>query len=345
MLCDPTGQLWRRAREAGVPCQALPIRNSIDAAAGLRLRRLVHSRSYDIVHFHTARAHALAPYLYGLAGDDQARPGPRLIVTRRMDYVPNRLFAAWLYNHAVDRVAAISPSVADALVSAGVKRDRITLIPSGVDCEHFKPPDAAVRSEARAALGLAADQLALGSVGMLEARKGHRFLIEALALAARSGKQNNLRCLIAGGGPLQFELAGQISALEASGQISPGTIRMLGVCENPYPILAALDLFVMPSLAEGLGVAALEAMACGLPVIASAVGGLRDLVKNRVTGLLVPSGDPPALAAAIVELTSAPALRASMGTAGRTRAAGHFSIAVMAQRTLALYRDCLAPKL
>jgi glycosyltransferase involved in cell wall biosynthesis len=263
-----------------------------------------------------------------------------------MDYAPNRLFAGWLYNRAVDSVAAISPSVADALVAAGVERNRIALIPSGVDCDRFNPPHEAARIEARAALGLTADQVAIGTVGMLEPRKGHRFLIEALALVhEQAGKQIDPRCFIVGGGSLQAELVSQISALEAGGRIAPGTIRLLSVCDDPYPILAALDLFVMPSMAEGLGVAALEAMACGLPVVASAAGGLRDLVKNRVTGLLVPLGDPPALAKAIIELVSAPELRAAMGAAGRVRVVNNFSMAVMAQRTLALYRDCLARQL
>ena len=346
LLCAPPGELWRRASAAGIQCHPLPIRNSIDAAAGLRLRRLVRERRYDIVHFHTARAHALAPYLYGLAGNDETRPEPRLIVTRRMDYVPNRWFAPWLYNRAVDGIAAISPSVADALVAAGVDRDHIALIPSGVDCDRFKPPSEAAHDEARAALGFTGNQFVIGTVGMLEPRKGHRTLVEAIArMEANSANSETLCCLIAGGGSLQAALADQISALETSGQVAPGVIQILGVCEDPYPILAALDLFVMPSLAEGLGVAALEAMACGLPVVASAVGGLRDLVADGTTGLLVPSSDPVALAEAISKLASEPNLRAAMGAAGRARVADHFSLEAMAQRTLTLYRDCLARKL
>jgi len=346
LFCAEEGELWRRASAAGIRCHPLPIRNSIDVAAGFRLRRLVRDRRYDIVHFHTARAHALAPYLYGLAGNDETRPRPRLIVTRRMDYVPNRWFAPWLYNRAVDGIAAISPSVAEALVAGGVKRDRIALIPSGVDCERFQPPTEAARLAARAALGLTSDQFVMGTVGMLEPRKGHRTLVEALArLEAHSAICETQCCLIAGGGSLQAALADQISALEAGGQIAPGVIRMPGACTDPYSILAALDLFVMPSLAEGLGVAALEAMACGLPVVASEVGGLRDLVTDGATGLLVPPADPAALAEAISKLASEPNLRAAMGAAGRLRVADHFSLATMAQRTLTLYRDCLVRKL
>src|SRR5689334_16658272 len=93
LLCDPDGELWRRANQAGILCRPLKIRNSLDVAAGLRLRTLLGRHSYDVIHFHTARAHALTPYAGGGAG--------AMIVTRRMDYVPNRWFAPWLYNRAV----------------------------------------------------------------------------------------------------------------------------------------------------------------------------------------------------------------------------------------------------
>jgi len=338
LLCDPDGQLWQRASAAGISCQPLRIRNSIDFAAGLRLRRLVRERHYDIVHFHTSRAHALAPWLIGVTD----RQRFRTVVTRRMDYVPNRLFAPWLYNRAVDGIAAISLPVADALARAGVGRERITLIPSGVDCDRFRPPDEAVRHQARSALALASGDIAVGTVGMLEPRKGHRCLIEATALARSLAVEGtHLGCFIAGGGSLEAALANQIKAQEAAG-VPSGTTRMLGACNDPYPLLAALDIFVMPSLAEGLGVAALEAMACGLPVIASAAGGLRDLVTHRTTGLLVPPGDAAALAQAIVELATDRELRTSMGSAGRARVLDGFSMEAMARRTLALYRDCLA---
>ncbi|MGA2409559.1 MAG: glycosyltransferase family 4 protein [Candidatus Binataceae bacterium] len=341
LLCDPAGQLWHRANTAGIQCRPLPIRNSIDAMAGLRLRRLVAEHRYDIVHFHTSRAHALAPWIIGRGRSGTARA----VVTRRMDYVPNRLFAPWLYNRAVSGVAAIAPAVADALVRAGVDRRRIALVPSGVDCVRFAPPDPAVRRAARKALGLTCDRVAVGTVGMLEERKGHRYLIGAIA-SARSQEAGvpDLRCLIVGEGSLLAELANQITALEAAGLPSE-TIRLLGPCDDPYPILAALDIFVMPSLAEGLGVAALEAMACGLPVIASAAGGLRDLVEHQVNGLLVPPGDTPALAQSIVELAADRELRTLMGSAGRARVAADFSMEAMARRTLALYRDCLGHQL
>jgi len=333
LLCDPDGLLWRRARADGVECHPLRIRNSLDAAAGLRMRAMLAANSYDVAHFHTARAHAMAPYARGRAG--------ALVVTRRMDYVPNRLFAPWLYNRAVDGVAAISSGVAEALRRGGVEPARIMTIPSGVDCDRFRPPEPAARRDARAAFGLAEDVIAIAAVGALAA--GYQFLIEAVALAAAefarcaaTAGAPPLRCLIAGAGPLREALARRIQEARLEEMV-----RLLGPLDDPRPLLAAADLFAMPSLNEGLGVAALEAMACGLPVIGGAAGGLRDAVEDGRTGMLAPPGDAPGLARAIMALARAPETRLAMGAAARERAVHRFGIDAMVCRTLALYRSCL----
>jgi glycosyltransferase involved in cell wall biosynthesis len=338
LLCDPDGELWRRASIAGVVCRSLRIRNSIDAVAGLRLRAILSRQPYDVVHFHTARAHALAPFAWGRAG--------ALIVTRRMDYVPNRLFARWLYNRVVDGVAAISAGVAQALVRGGVARERITIIPSGVDCGRLAPPGEAIRQRARVALGLEPQDVAVGAIGALVPRKGHRFLVDAIALtrdmdfsqcsAARRPNAGLLRCFIAGAGPLHGELGHQIArhGLERS-------VKLMGALDDPAVLLAALDIFVMPSLHEGLGVAALEAMAAGLPVIASAVGGLNETVDHGRNGLLVAAGDAAVLAAAIVRLAEDAELRRAMGSQSRKRALENFAMELTAKRTVKLYHECL----
>jgi glycosyltransferase involved in cell wall biosynthesis len=342
LICDPAGALWPRARAAGVECYPLRIRNSVDATAGLKLRRLLAQSNYDLVHFHTARAHALAPF---------ARGGARaLVVTRRMDYAPNRLFAPWLYNSAVDGVAAISPAVADALVRSGVARDRIAIIPSGVDCERFRPPSESEREAARVRLGLTSDAIAVGTVGMLEPRKGQRYLIDAMARLTGDGAvpgraiaavgaaapTGELRCLIAGSGRLADEIAAEIRQRRLA-----DSTRMMGLIDDPRELLWALDVFALPSLQEGLGVAALEAMACGLPVIASSVGGLVQAVADGVTGIHVSAGDAGALADAITRLAADRELRVAMGAAGRMRASANYGMEAMARGTLELYRACL----
>ncbi|HEY2525311.1 MAG TPA: glycosyltransferase family 4 protein [Candidatus Binataceae bacterium] len=330
LLCDPAGELWRRARAAGVVCYPLPIRNAVDLMAAAALRRQLRAGRYDVVHFHTSRAHAMAPWVRGLAR--------AAVVTRRMDYVPNRLFARWLYSGAVDGVAAISSAVAGALKRAGVARERIALIPSGVDCAHFRPPTADERARARAALGLGGADCAVGAVGALEPRKGSRYLVEAMALLAREGAAGSDRvaAIVAGDGSLRDSLAAEIRLLGLA-----DTVRMVGQVDDPRPILWALDIFAMPSLSEGLGVALLEAMACGLPAVAARVGGIVDAVQDGRTGVLVAPGDADALARAIAHLGADGAERAAMAMAARARAVERFSMASMARSTIELYRACL----
>jgi glycosyltransferase involved in cell wall biosynthesis len=332
LLCDPDGELWQRAKQKSITCRPLKIRNSLDAPAGLRLRRLLTDHYYDVVHFHTARAHAMAPYARNRAGV--------LVATRRMDYVPNRVLAPWLYNRAVDGVAAISEGVAQALTRAGVLGDRVTIIPSGVDCRRFAPPSEAARQQARGALGLMPHEVALGTIGALVVRKGHHVLIDAMALlecdAATEAAVGRLRCYIAGDGSLRQELAQRVLQRNLS-----RSVVLLGHVQDPVTLLNALDIFVMPSLNEGLGVAALEATAVGLPVIASAVGGLPEVVADGHTGVLVKSGDAAALADAIRLLAADDAARSVMGGEARRSAVHNWSIESMAERTLSWYHACL----
>jgi len=324
LACDPAGRLFERAIGEGIRCHPLRLRNSIDVVGAMRLRRILAREQYDVVHFHTSRAHSVAPFARGLAG--------AMVVTRRMDYRPNRLFAPYLYLRAVDGVAAISAGVADAMDDAGVARDRITIIPSGVDCDYFRPPSADERDAARKMFGIALSTVAVGTVGVLENRKGHPYLLEAIA---RIGSPSTL-CLIAGDGSMRSEFEQYAAKLGISGQV-----QFLGRIEPSRALLWALDIFVFPSLREGLGVAAIEAAACGLPTVASKVGGLGEVVGDGESGILVAPGNAPELAEGISRLAASPHERDTMGAAARKRALGRFTMAAMAVQTLAFYRACL----
>jgi glycosyltransferase involved in cell wall biosynthesis len=271
----------------------------------------------------------MAPFLRGLAR--------ALIVTRRMDYRPNRLFAPYLYNRAVDGVAAISMGVADALKDAGVASDHLRIIPSGVDCDHFRPADSTERENARARIGIGPDDFAIGSVGMLEERKGHRHLLEAIAELKRTRVDPpRIKCVIAGDGSLRATLA----KLAVDMEISDETF-FPGMVPDARAALDALDLFVFPSLKEGLGVALLEAMACGLPAIASRTGGVIDIINDDVNGVLVPPGNSNSIVGAVASLTTNNAHRSALGEAARRRVMENFSIATMTRKTIDLYRACL----
>jgi glycosyltransferase involved in cell wall biosynthesis len=331
LLCDPDGQLWKRARSAAIVCHPLRIRNALDFAAGMRLRAFLRRGRYDIVHFHTSRAHSLAPFA--------RRYARKLFVTRRMDYRPNRLFAPWLYNHAVDAVVAISAAVAEALAGAGVKPQRVTIIPSGVDCERFRPPAEGVRTQARAALGLTPDEIAIGTVGALEHRKGHRHLLEAIAALGAStqdARAMRLKCFVAGDGSLRADLDAEVRRLG----LEP-FVRLMGRLDDPRALLWALDIFVLPSLNEGLGVALLEAMACGLPVVASDTAGPKEVIEQEHSGLLFRPGSSAELAQALRRVMETPGMRIAIGGAARDRIVEGFTMETMATRTLELYRGCL----
>ena len=325
LLCDPRGQLWERARAAAVVCHPLPIRNALDWIAGLRLRRFLSANQFDVVHFHTSRAHSIAPFAAGMDA--------KLVVTRRMDYVPNRWFAPWLYNRAVNCVAAISSEVACALSTAGVSLDRITIIQSGVDCGWFAPPSAQQRTAARGALGLAENEIAIGAVGGLEPRKGHRYLLDAVAELKREGMA--LRCFIAGQGSQREALERQARHLGLG-----NAVRLLGGIADPRALFFALDVYVQPSVKEGLGVALLEAMACGLPAVASRAGGIAEVIEHRRSGLLVAPADVQQLAQALRELVVGAEKRSAIGGRARSRAL-EFSMETMARKTLALYLSSL----
>ena len=325
LICDPAGRLWERATAEGIRCHPLHIRNAIDLTAGVKLRAILKREHYDIVHFHTSRAHSMAVFARGF--------GSTLVVTRRMDYRPNRVFAPLLFNRAVDGVIAISGGVADSLAAAGVDLKRVTVVHSGVDCDHFRPPTIQQRADARGARGISDDEIVISAVGALEQRKGHRYLIEAVGGLAATGK---FKCFIAGQGAIGKILQGEIAVLRRLDRI-----KLLGRVDDLRELLWTSDIFVMPSLKEGLGVAALEAMASGLPVIASEVGGLREVVEDDRTGIIVKPANATAIASAILRLAESAALRTQMGAAARARVVENYSMEKMAARTLALYRECV----
>lgn len=326
LICDPAGRLWERATAASIKCHPLHIRNAIDLAAGVKLRAILKRERFNVVHFHTSRAHSMAPFARGFAST--------LVVTRRMDYRPNRVFAPYLYNRAVDSVVAISGGVADSLAAAGVDRERVTVIHSGVDCDRFRPPTSAERAAARSALGISDDEILISAVGALEQRKGHRHLIEAIGTLMAAEKVEKVKCLIAGQGSIRDLLLREIALVRGAQRIS-----LIGRVDDPRELLWASDIFAMPSLKEGMGVAALEAMSCALPVVASDVGGLREVVEQDRTGIIVLPANRDAIATAVGRLVNSAELRAQMGASARARVEESYSMARMAALTLALYRE------
>ncbi len=229
---------------------------------------------------------------------------------------------------------AVSDEVATAMVrTIGPIQDKVTVICNGVDVKRYqKPVD---KTEVRSQLGLKADARLVAVVATLKEQKGHRYLIEALTSIVP--RHPDLHVLFIGDGDLREELQTQIKGLNLGDQI-----HFLGNRSDVPELLAASDFFVLPSLWEGLPMSLLEAMATGLPIVATEVSGTVQVMIPNETGILVPPGDAGRLARAIEQLLSDPAQAQMMGAAARRRVEMEFSARKQADVHLALYRRLLS---
>jgi glycosyltransferase involved in cell wall biosynthesis len=324
VACRPDGALQPVLRAHGIAVSDLRIRNDMDLRAVWHLRKLLATRRFDVVHFHTARAHALAPWL--------PRQRRRFVVSRLMDYAPHfRPRVRYLYNRSVDGVIAISQAIADVLSAVGVDPRQVRVIHLGIDCSRFEGVDV-YRDEVRSSWNAAAQDIVLFTAAVLEPRKGHQVLLDAFASLCRDGIP--LRWVICGDGSLRDQLREQVAARGLSERVV-----FTGFSSEVPRLLAGADVFVLPSLHEGLGIAAMEAMAVALPVIASRIGGLPEIVVDGETGLLVPAGDAAVFATAIRRIAGDPAAAHDMGRRGRARAFDRFTSAAMAAAVEAYYYE------
>ena len=242
-----------------------------------------------------------------------------------------RMASRWL-NHRYDRIVAPTSAILDAVAaSEHAARERMLRIPNGVDAGRFHPLGAAEQGQLRTRLGLPHDALLIGCVANLSAIKRHVDLIDAYTQVRASCPQAHL--LLIGDGPLRDTIMARVHER----QLEAG-VHMLGSRKDVDAVLPALDVFVLASDTEGLSNAILEAQACGLPVVATRVGGNPDLVDDQC-GALVPVRDPMAMANAIGALLHNPELRECMGAAGRERVVRHHSLDGMAQAYVSLYQE------
>jgi glycosyltransferase involved in cell wall biosynthesis len=238
-----------------------------------------------------------------------------------------------LYEHSVDMVVAISYGVEAALLAGGVPAVRIRRIPSGIETARFLP-EASRRQQTRIALGIEPHEQMVLMVGALTERKGHGSLFSAAYMLRERGIR--LRYVICGEGSLRTHLEAQVRILGLQ-----DVVHFTGFTSEVTGYLAAADIFVHVPLWEGLGVAVIEALAAGLPVIASRVGGIPELIDDHVTGLLIPPQDVDSLAIAIEQLVQNPQWAETLGTKGQAFVQAQFDVSVMARANESLYNELL----
>ena len=301
-------------RGLGARVELVPMRRRpapvADLLAYRHLARLIREGRFDVVHAHSSKA----GFLGRLAARQTGVP--------RTFYTPHAFAfqcgggAGWLYRQ-LERAAArfggtivaVSESEKELAVRHGIApADRIRVIRNAIPPPPEPTPDE--RAAARAALGLPSDALVVGTVGRLERQKGCVDLLRAAEHVVR--EQSDARLVLIGPGTLEGPLTELAKMLRISDQVT-----LTGHCDDPAGLYAAMDLYVQPSLWEGLPYAVLDAMGRGLPVVATDVPGNTDLVKDRATGLLVPPGEPANLADAIIGLLRDEGQRRALGRAGR----------------------------
>ncbi len=305
-----------------------------DPPCWLRLRRYVARERIQLVHTHmdVADFHgALAARLGGARAVVSTKHAPDEFRGRRTWKRPPFLLLERLAYEMDDAVVVVSEGLATFLEQTEhLPRRKMVIIGHGVG----EPGVAVPRPEARRELGLASFDPVLGAVGRLSPEKGHLHLLRALPAIAAAFP--GAGCVLAGDGRARPELEAEARRLGLGGRVV-----FLGHRRDVSRVLAALDLFVQPSVYEGFGLSLLEAMAAGLPVVASRVGGIPEVVDDGESGVLVPPGDAGALAASVIDLLRDPGRGRRLGEIAALRARERHSIALEAAQVDALYARVL----
>jgi len=317
-----------------VPYLQRPLSVPRDLMALRDLRRRIRTLRPEIVHTHSSKAGFVGRIAARLAGVPRIFYTPHGHVFHSYYGQPlTRMFIA-LERFAArftDRIVVLTDGEAEQHLAVGVgRRGQFVKNPSGVDL-------AAVRAEAaggasvRQELGLSSETPLIGAVARLVPVKGLRYLVAAMPEILRRCPETHL--VLAGDGEQRSGLESLARDLAVSGRV-----HFLGFRRDAAAVTAALNVFVLPSLNEGLGRVLVTAMALGVPIVATKVGGVPEVVEDGRQGLLVPSADPQALGQAITALLAKRDYAASLGTAGRSRAL-FFSSEVMLARHAELYRN------
>ena len=328
---DELGSLGQRLRADGFAVRVLDRRPGLDLSCSRRLADVLRRERVDLVH-----AHQYTPFFYGMMARLLYRRPPILFTEhgrhfpdypRRKRIVANRLLLT-----GRDRVVGVGESVRHALVqNEGIPPDRVGVIYNGINLAGIVNSNTD-RHALRREIGVGAEDLVILQVARLDYLKDHATAIRTLERVA--SRQPSVRLVLIGEGP---ERTGIQNLVRQRG-LEP-FVRFLGLRTDVGRLLQAGDLVLLSSISEGIPLTLIEAMAAGLPVVSTNVGGVGEVVEDGRTGLLAPAGDDAALAEKILRLADSPELRRQMGQFGRKRATTLFSETQMHGLYLRLYQE------
>lgn len=308
-------------------------RNQFDYGIIRDLKEIMRREKVQLVHTHLYDGGKYGRLAARLAGV------PAIVHTVHNIYVKRRTKHHWInrgLSRFTDRFIAVSGAVKESMVQYDhISPEKIQVLYNGIDLTQMDVSED--RKEIRKALGIKPDEVVVGVIARLEEQKGHKVLLEALSLIPQL--PDTLKVLLVGDGKLRLFLEEETRKRGFS-----TCVLFLGTRKPVFPILSALDLFLLPSLWEGFSVALLEAMAMGLPVIATRVGGAEEVITSGQEGLLIPPGNPQNLAEAIQEALAHLERFQQMAGRGRERVRQNFSEERHLTLLQELYQEVLTAK-
>jgi glycosyltransferase involved in cell wall biosynthesis len=325
LLGQPGAPLLHEATHSGLTVRPLAMRGPLDVMACWRLRRLMRREEVDLVHTHSS----IDAWLAGFAAKSLGLP----VVRSRHVAIPVKRRRNFVYNALSDRVIASGDAIRDMLIEGGVFPGKIVSIPAGVDVRRFHPgvPGEPVRQELRL------HGPVIGTVARFAGSKGYSILLQAIPAILQQEPAAEFVWVGAG-----VSLAAVHREVMQSGLAAK--IRLTGFREDVPALLAAMDVVVLPSVREGVPQVLLQALAMRKPVVASAVGGIPEVIQHQRTGVLVPPNDPQALSAGVVHLLNHRAQAVEWAEAGGQFVETHYTLERMIDRTAAVYTSILVEK-
>jgi L-malate glycosyltransferase len=307
LICHPGTLLEKRAHDAGIHVHPISFRRGNGIVSFVRMLSILRRIRPDILAFNTPR-----PILLGSLATRISRV-PVMIVFRRVNFPLRRNFITRLkYSWGIDCIVAISESISCQLQADGVPLSRIRTVYEGMDLDLYPNREPSRQR-------LAGERVTVGTVAYLSQEKGLSYLVEAAALIP--DVRRRMRFVIVGEGECRRDLENQVS-----GEGLQDCFEFVGFQNSPTSYFDRFDIFVLPSLSEGLSSAILTAMATRVPVVATHVGGIPELIRHGENGLLVPPADAVSIARAIERLADNPEEAFRMGQAGRLRLEKDFTL-------------------
>lgn len=316
VACRAGAPLQERAAEGGLTVRPIRFHGDLWPPAVLALARLLRRENHDILLLHDPHAVSAGLLAARLAGRGRA------VGVRRVDF-PLRSWLSRRKYAACSRVIVVSRAIGGVMERCGISPQRLRLVHEGVPDRPPLPGGEAILRE----LGLPEGAPVIGNAAALTGHKDHATLIAAMALLR--SREPEARLVIAGRGELRSALEAQVATLGLGDRVVFAGFR--GDLDR---LLPAFSVFCLSSQLEGLGTTLLDAMAFGVPIVATAAGGIPEAVADGVSGRLVPVRDPAALAAALAEVLGDGGLRRRLGAAGRARFLAHFTAERMVEGTL-----------